>query len=194
MVLTPEKMERIAGMFVRGYPLDLISEWGVHDGWTRDEAKSVVEARGWSLDWSGRLARRYVERANTKAPAALSMGEAEVERMLAVGTDHEVVDIRRLAAKAQQACDALRRALVLQEEKDAEEVARRRALAAQRAAELADPSRINHGTWGGYLTHKVNNVPLTTGCGCQEACDAYQADASVKRSQRSGKPLSASVA
>lgn len=176
MPLNPEKISRIAGMFVRGYSLDLISEWGLHNGWDRDEAKSVVAAKGWALDWSGRLQPRYLAQEKVSDVPPQAMGDAELERMIAVGVDHELVTIRRIAVKAQRACDDLRRALVLQEEKDAEEVANRRRTAAGRTAELADPGRIRHGTWGGYLMHRVHHIPVE-GCGCDEARDAYRAEA-----------------
>lgn len=173
MTLTPSRFERVVGMFARGYSLDMISEWGITGGgWTRDEAKSVVAAKGWALDWSGRLQQRYMSQAKIeKVPlknTAQSAAEADLERMLTVGTDHELVEIRRLAVKAQRALDELRRALIIQEEKDAQAVVEYR-------RRLKDPARINHGSWGGYLTHKMNKIPTTPECGCEAARAAYVA-------------------
>lgn len=174
--LTPEKVTKIEGMFVRGYSLDLISEWGVHQGWTREQAKAVVTERGWALDWSGRLQSRY------RAQAAFDdlpergdhlIGDADVERMLAVGVDHELPTIRQMAVKAQRAVDDLRRALVLQEQRDAEDAARQRLYEAERNASRRAVSAARHGTWGGYLTHKMNKTEVCVPCGA--ARDAYKA-------------------
>src|SRR5687768_4353724 len=125
MTLTPAKRDRIEGAFIRGYSLDLISEWGVHEGWTRDEARQVVADREWSLDWSGRLLDRYRPQAqiDRMAPAG---PQGDLEALLSVGLDHEQVAIRRAAVKAKVALDHLRNALVRQDERDAEEVVRLR--------------------------------------------------------------------
>jgi hypothetical protein len=166
MALTPGKVESIVGMFVRGYGIDSISEQGVYQGWTRDDVKAVVAMKEWALDWDGRLQQRYLSRERIPEITASRLGiaEADVERMVAVGTDHEVGDIRRLAAKAQRGIDELRRALIIQEEKDAEEVARRRRERAAADAERLDPTRREHGTWGTYLWEKINNLDVCPAC------------------------------
>lgn len=136
--MKPEKAERIAEMLLKGFSLDLISEWGVRGGWTRDEVKSLINTKGWALDWEGRLQGRYRAEQAIKAVAyRASMADANIEYMISVGMDHAEVEIRRLAVKAQRAADELRRALLIQEEKDAEEVARRRRV---RDAERANPN------------------------------------------------------
>lgn len=184
MALTPEKEKRIAQMFLRDWSLDRISEWGVNAGWTREDAKRVLADRGWALDWNGRLQARFRARELAATAAPLkglprpSISECDLEHMLSVGTDHELVAIRRMAVKAQRALDELRRALVLQEEKDAEEVVRRRREEAQRAAEQADPKNWDHGKWGGYLQHKRHNVPVCPPC--QVACDNYRPQAAER--------------
>lgn len=180
MALTPEKKLRIERMFVRGYSLDMVSEWGVHQGWTREEARSVVEANGWALEWSGRLQARHRAQAAFQAvpergSAPATGREPDIEAMLSVGLDHEVATVKRLAVKAQRAVDELRRALVLQEARDAEEAARYRAYEANRRDQRREEAASQHGTWGGYLTHRFQK---TDACGpCLAARDAYKAQA-----------------
>lgn len=182
MTVAPDKAGRIERMFVRGYSLDLISEWGIYQGWTREDARSVVAAKGWALDWSGRLQPRYrAQEAFQEVPergAAPAGREPDLEALLSVGLDHEVATVKRLAVRAQRALDELRRALVLQEQRDAEEAARRRKYnAAQREQRRKDAAN-QHGTWGGYLTHRFHK---TDPCGpCLAARDEFRTKASVQ--------------
>lgn len=170
-----DRADRIASMFLRGYSLDLISEWGVHNGWTREEAKAVVASRGWALDWSGRLQARYQAQAafqGVPEKGTPPIGDADTDRMLAVGADHELAPIRKLAVKAQRAVDELRRALVLQEQRDAEEAGRRRRYEVQRNERRRAEHASQHGTWGGYLSHRFNKTVV---CGpCEAARDDYK--------------------
>lgn len=137
MALTDSKRQRIAEMLLKGFSLNLISEWGVNGGWTRQDVEGVIKVKGWALDWEGRLQGRYRGDQAIKAVAyRASMADAQIEYMISVGMDHPEVEIRRFAVKAQRAADELRRALLIQEEKDAEEVARRRRV---RDAEQANP-------------------------------------------------------
>jgi hypothetical protein len=64
--------EKIHHLFASGHSLDLISERGVYNGWTRTDAEAVVDAVGWELDPSGRVPRRYRDwpLPNPDAPAA----------------------------------------------------------------------------------------------------------------------------
>ena len=103
-VLTMAKQVKIMGMFHAGFGLDYVSEQGVVEGWTRQQAKEIVAAEGYSLDWRGRLRDKR------------QSGLGDDDELIAAGLDHELVDIRRLAVKAQRARDDLRRALELQEE------------------------------------------------------------------------------
>jgi hypothetical protein len=166
MALTPEKVEKIAGMFVRGYGLDAVSEQGAYHGWSREDARAVVAMKEWALDWDGRLQQRYLsrERIPETTMSRLGIAEVDIERMIAVGTDSEVSAIRRQAVKAQREIDGLRRLLIIQEEKDAEEVASRRRERAAYDAERLDPSRREHGSWGTYLWEKINNLPVCPEC------------------------------
>ena len=149
--MSTRKDERIVSLFQRGYSLDQISEYGVVSGWTREQAKQAAADAGLSLNWQGRIRTD-------------DDGCYDFEELVAAGLDHAVVDIRRLAVKAQRARDDLRRALELQEEKDAEEVARRRAAQEKAAAERADPSNWAHGTWSGFIAHKTYKVPTCPEC------------------------------
>ncbi len=138
MITEPRKIERIVKMLVDGWSLDRICEWGVRSGWKRSDVLEVIKAKGWALDWEGRLQGRYRGQQAIEAVAyRASMNDAEIERLIQVGTDHPEVEIRRAAIKAQRYVDELRRVLVIQEVKDVEEVARRRRA---RDAEQPDPN------------------------------------------------------
>lgn len=119
--------ERITHLFRRGYSLDLVSEIGLLYGWTREEAKAVLAAKGWALDYSGRLQARYAKTAITSP----SVANADPERLLNAGVDHENPDVRRAASNAERALEKLRNALMRQEQKDSELAAQH-----QKAAEV----------------------------------------------------------
>lgn len=121
--MRPGQDERITHLFRRGYSLDLVSELGLLYGWTRAEAKAVVAAKGWALDWAGRLQQRFIkERLN-----APSVASADPERLLNAGVDHEDPDIRRAAHNAERMLEKLRNALMRREAKDAELAAQHQA-------------------------------------------------------------------
>lgn len=153
-------------MFIQGYSLDLISEWGVHNGWTREEAKQIVEAKGWALDWSGRLQARYVARekfGNVPLAGALeNIGDSSVEQMITVGNEHANREIRLAAVRAERALEDLRRILMLQEQKDAEAVAIQRLADEQKRQE--EIGNIKHGSWSGVISHSQYKTPLCDLC------------------------------
>lgn len=122
----PARASRIADMLTDGYSIDLISEWGLRSGWTRQDVKDVVAAKGWALDWEGRLQGRYRAQQAIEQVPCRSIADADSDRLIMVGMDHDQVDIKRQAVKAQRAVDELRRALLIQEQKDMENVVRRR--------------------------------------------------------------------
>jgi hypothetical protein len=180
----------IAQMFQQGFSLDAISERGLSSNckWTRLDATRVVRDNDWALDWSGRLQARFRLAASpVVADEKPSIGEADLERMLAVGIDHEVHLIRTRARKASEALDSLRTALVEQEETDRRNAAKRAEIRAmeveQRQTQAAE--EINHGEWSGYRVHILNGIPL---CGPCEAAGALrmmklrQASAASRRS------------
>jgi hypothetical protein len=179
-IMNADDPARIAALFRRGYSLDRISEMGTcrDKGWTRADAQRVVRDNDWSLDWAGRLQARF------RLPEDLPVSditptpvvEADLERMLAVGIDHEVFRIKQAARKAQDALDNLRDLLILQEKADAQAAAERAYVrqmkdeqAEQRRAEALD--NIDHGSWSGYRIHILNGIPL---CGPCEAAGAVQ--------------------
>jgi hypothetical protein len=184
VTLDERKARAIEDMFREGHGLDLISEMGVHHGWTRDEARSVVGAKGWALDWAGRLQSRHLSPDKRRMVI-----NNDIDHMLAVGIDHELIQIRRLAAKAQNAVDALRRALLHQEAVDAEEAALARKREAEHAAELGDPATWEHGTWGSFLRHGQYGVPVCDACEAAAAEHRQEAhDRRVGICNRAGQP------
>jgi len=114
--MRPGQDERIAHLFRRGHSLDLVSELGLLYGWTREEAKAVVAAQGWSLDWSGRLQLQHLKGSVGAWP---TVANAEAERLLNVGIDHEVPEIRKVAMTAERAVERLRAALLNNEQSGA---------------------------------------------------------------------------
>jgi hypothetical protein len=119
--LRPGQAERIAHLFKRGHSLDLVSELGLLNGWTRQDAKDVVTMMGWSLDWSGRLHVGHIKGGMPKPWP--SVAHADSERLLNAGIDHENPAIRKVALTAERAVEKLRAALMWQEQSDAENVA-----------------------------------------------------------------------
>lgn len=115
--MRPGQDARIAHLFRRGNSLDLVSELGLLYGWTRAEAKAVLIERGWALTWNGRLQPQFMREA---MPPERSIADAEPERLLNAGVDHEHSDIRRAAAGVERALEKLRTALLGQECADAE--------------------------------------------------------------------------
>lgn len=126
--MRPGHEDRIAHLFKRGHSLDLIAELGVMYGWTRIEAKRVLAAKGWALDWTGRLQPHLMREA---MPAGVPLVDADPERLLNAGVDHESPEVRKAAASAERALERLRNALVVQEARDAVTAA-----AAQRAQDV----------------------------------------------------------
>lgn len=118
--MRPGHDDRIAHLFKRGHSLDLVAELGLLYGWTRAEAKEVLADKGWALDWSGRLQERYMRRS---IPGGTPVAHADPERLLNVGIDHEIPEIRRAAQSAERALEKLRSALMRQEVIDAEKAA-----------------------------------------------------------------------
>lgn len=119
--MRPGQQERIAHLFRRGFSLDLVSELGLTEGWTRDDAKAVLAELGWALDWSGRLQSRYMD----DVPSWPSVAIAEPERLLNAGIDHESVYVRKAAVAVEKAIEKLRKAMLHQEQVDAAEAAAR---------------------------------------------------------------------
>lgn len=115
--LRPGQTERIAHLFRRGYSIDLVAELGVINGWTRADAKAVLAEQGWALDWTGRLQRQF---ASSDMPVTPSIAQADPERLLNAGIDHENPEIRKAALAAEKAVERLRGALMDQERRDAD--------------------------------------------------------------------------
>lgn len=114
----PFLTERIASLFLRGFSLDLISELGVTYRWTRADAQAVCHARGWALDWSGRLQQLSLSQARftTVAPRCMpNLSDATAEQMIEVGGDHRSATVRLAAERAGFAVLALRTELARQE-------------------------------------------------------------------------------
>lgn len=120
--MRPGQEERILHLFTRGHSLDLVCELGALYGWTRAEAKAVLAKQGWSLDWSGRL--QACHRTGNR-PVWPTVAQADPERLLNAGIDHEDPDIRRVAVAAERAVERLRGALLRKERTDAEDAVAR---------------------------------------------------------------------
>lgn len=121
--MRPGHDARIAHLFRRGSSLDLVAELGALYGWTRADAKGVLVQRGWALTWNGRLQPQFMREVMvTDQPIA----DAEPERLLNAGTDHEVAEIRKAARAVERALERLRCELIAQEQRDAEEASRQR--------------------------------------------------------------------
>lgn len=118
--MRPGHEDRIAHLFKRGHSLDLVAELGLLYGWTRTEAKTVLLDKGWALDWSGRLQSRFMRQSMPPSP---SVADADPERLLNAGVDHESIDVRKAALTAERALEKLRNALMAQEARDAEAAA-----------------------------------------------------------------------
>jgi len=114
--MRPGHDERIANLFRRGNSLDLIAELGLLYGWTRADAKAVLTVRGWALTWNGRLQPQFMR---GDAPVLATIADADPERLLNAGVDHEVTDIRKAAAAVERALEKLRMSLLAQEQADA---------------------------------------------------------------------------
>lgn len=114
--LRPGQTERITHLFRRGYSLDLVSELGLANGWTREQARTVLAAQGWALDWTGRLQPQYLKATVKGSP---SIATADPERILNAGIDHENHEIRRIAQNTERMIERLRTALLDQERRDA---------------------------------------------------------------------------
>lgn len=119
--MRPGHTERIAHLFRRGNSMDLVCELGALYGWTRADAKQVLATHGWALTWNGRLQPQFM-RGNV-TPVGPSIADADPERLLNAGVDHEVADIRKAAAGVERALEKLRSALMRQEVIDAEKAA-----------------------------------------------------------------------
>jgi hypothetical protein len=115
---------KVAELFMRGASLDRISEIGLHEGWTREQAKEVVIDRRWSLDWQGRLQPQYLaHHATDSATLSKPLSEATAEEMLLVGLESADRSVRVNASLAQESIEALRRALFREQEKAAKAAA-----------------------------------------------------------------------
>lgn len=114
--LRPGQRERILHLFRRGYSLDLVSELGVLNGWSRAAAKQVLADQGWALDWAGRLQWQF--RGGTM-PVGETVSQADADHLLNVGIDHEDVNVRKTALMAERWMERLRSALVARERADA---------------------------------------------------------------------------
>lgn len=123
--MRPGHDDRITNLFRRGNSMDLICELGALYGWTRADAKAVLAEHGWALTWNGRLQPQFM-RGNV-APVGPSIADADPERLLNAGVDHEVTDIRKAAIAVERALEKLRLALLAQERIDADAAARRQA-------------------------------------------------------------------
>jgi hypothetical protein len=121
--MTTKFDQRIAKLFLRGYSIDLISELGLKEGWSRRDAKAVVTLRNWALDWSGRLQPSCYE--GSEIPVQVSVMEAEMEKILIVAQDHESPVIRHKADLVIEAMDDLRMTLLQEEEQEAVRAVRR---------------------------------------------------------------------
>jgi hypothetical protein len=130
--LRPGQAERIAHLFRRGYSLDLVAELGLLYGWSRLQAKDVVASHGWALDYAGRLQPQFVQ---AKKPTWPTVADADSERLLNVGIDHEAVEVRKAAVAAEKAVEKLRSAMLRQEQRDANDaMASKREKAAETAS------------------------------------------------------------
>lgn len=116
--------QRISKLFLRGYSIDLISELGLKEGWSRRDVKAVVALRNWVLDWSGRLQPSCYE-GGVEIPVQVSVMEAEMEKILIVAQDHESPLIRHKAEVVIEAMDDLRMTLLQEEEREAVRAVRR---------------------------------------------------------------------
>lgn len=114
--MRPGHDARIAHLFRRGSSLDLVAELGALYGWTRADAKEVLADRGWALTWNGRLQPQFMREAMASDP---TIGEAEPERLLNAGIDHENIDVRKAARGVERALEKLRQELIAQEQRDA---------------------------------------------------------------------------
>lgn len=129
--MRPGQEERILHLFARGHSLDLVCELGLLYGWTREEAKKTLAAHGWSLDWSGRLQSHHL---HGSRPVWPTVAQADPERVLNAGIDHEDPDIRRVAVSAERSLERLRGALLRREQLDAQRAVAK-ALSAVRPSE-----------------------------------------------------------
>jgi hypothetical protein len=118
--MRPGQDARITHLFKRGYSLDLVSEFGLLYGWTRSDAKAVLAAQGWALDWHGRLQVQFLRQDIPNTATTPSVAAADPELVLNAGIDHENGDIRRAAHAAERAIEKLRTLLMAQETLDAE--------------------------------------------------------------------------
>lgn len=120
--MRPGHDARIAHLFRRGSSLDLVAELGALYGWTRADARTVLAQRGWALTWNGRLQPQFMR----EVMITESIADAEPERLLNAGTDHEIAEIRKAARGVERALEKLRCELIAQEQRDAEEASRQR--------------------------------------------------------------------
>jgi len=121
--MRPGQDARIAHLFHRGSSLDLVAELGLLYGWTRADAKAVLASHGWALTWNGRLQPQFMR--EPMAKVGPSIADADPERLLNAGVDHEVTDIRKAASAVERALEKLRMALLNQEQVDAANAAQR---------------------------------------------------------------------
>lgn len=131
------KPDRIANLFLRGYSVDLISELGIQEGWTRRDVKMVVTARCWALDFSGRLQPTYLKK--DQLAVQVCVLEAQMEEVLNVALDHESPIIRDKARVVQEAMDDLRVALLHEEEQEAVRAVRRARVSEDRGQDQQAP-------------------------------------------------------
>lgn len=117
--MRPGHDTRITHLFRRGHSLDLVSELGLLYGWTRADARRVLAENGWALDWAGRLQPRFLKGA--LPGSGVLAAQADPERLLNAGIDHEDPVIRRIALNAERAIEKLRTALIHRENEDAHE-------------------------------------------------------------------------
>lgn len=181
MAITAESNGKITALFRKGWSLDLISELGLTYHWSREDARVVVIEHGWSLDWSGRLSQTdlYYEQFGC-LPYRGMVATPGIEQMIEQSVDHELLTIRQAGRKAKDAVDRLRFILAERARRDTEQAAHEANLRLQHARELADMHRtMPHGTWGGYLVHKRNGIPM---------CDPCRVAGDVYREQQSGPP------
>jgi hypothetical protein len=134
--------DRIAGLFRKGWTLDLICELGVTYGWTRRDVQAVVTRQSWELDWSGRLSQldRYQERfaiVPEKKPARVL--PPDTERMIEEALHHESHAIRQQAMRAADAVHRL--ACVLGERVRRDELQARHEAEAKRQKGHSRPPR-----------------------------------------------------
>lgn len=219
--ITDDAKAEIARLLLEGRRVsDVIAHGltrGRENGWRRPHVVALITERGWSLDSDGRIPRRY--RTQQIPPATALPGQAPPEpprgravefppegtvtegrgansaaALIAVGKQHAVPAIVRLAERAEAVLDELVKALKDDEQNavlrnrlaqlEAEAQALRSRLGVKKRgrpagsttrrepgkravtppADGAEDKPIKHGTWGGYRAESMRGIEHCEAC------------------------------